>query len=72
MKTCNEIDAIMTAYVDGEVDAPAAAAVRDHLAECPPCRERASVESTARQLPCPGFHHASNSEKLLFRFGPTS
>ena len=50
MKTCNEIDAIMTAYVDGEVDAAAAAAVRDHLAECPPCRERVSVESTARQV----------------------
>ena len=27
-----------------------AAAVRDHLAECPPCRERASVESTARKV----------------------
>ena len=50
MKTCNEIDAIMTAYVDGEVDPAAAAAVRDHLAECPSCRERASVESTARQV----------------------
>ena len=50
MKTCNEIDAIMTAYVDEEVEAAAAAAVRDHLAECPPCRERASVEGTARQV----------------------
>ena len=50
MKTCNEIDAIMTAYVDGEVEADEAAAVRDHLAECPPCRERASVESTARKV----------------------
>ena len=36
--------------VDGEVKADEAAAVRDHLAECPPCRERASVESTARKV----------------------
>ena len=50
MKTCDEIDAFMTAYVDREVGADEAAAVREHLAECAPCRTRASVESTAREV----------------------
>ena len=50
MKDCRDVDAIMTAYVDGEVAAEEAAAVRTHLAECPPCRERASVERVAREV----------------------
>ncbi len=50
MKDCRDVDVIMTAYVDGEVAAEEAVAVRAHLAECPPCRERAAVERTAREV----------------------
>ncbi len=41
----------LTAYVSGELDALSAAAVREHLAMCEPCRkELASVEATWRLL----------------------
>lgn len=49
MKSCHDVDVIMTAYVDGEVTADKAAEVDEHLAICSPCRERASSESVARQ-----------------------
>ena len=48
MKSCPDVDAIMTAYVDGEVAPDESTEVRAHLVDCPPCRERASAESTAR------------------------
>lgn len=50
MKTCEEIDSLMTPYVDGEVDLTARRAVDDHLAHCPPCRERALTEQAACRL----------------------
>ena len=50
MKSCHDIDVIMTAYVDREVTADEAAEVDAHLAICPPCRERASTEGMARQV----------------------
>ena len=50
MKSCHDVDTIMTAYVDGEVAADEAAEVNAHLAVCPPCRERAASEGMARKL----------------------
>ena len=50
MKSCHDVDVIMTAYVDGEVAAAEAAEVDAHLAMCPPCRERASSEGVVRQV----------------------
>ena len=50
MKSCHDVDVIMTGYVDGEVAAEEAAGVEAHLAVCPACRERASTEGTVRWL----------------------
>ena len=50
MKSCRDVDVIMTAYVDGEAVSAAAAAVDAHLAECPDCRDRADRERTMREV----------------------
>jgi anti-sigma factor (TIGR02949 family) len=50
MKTCEEIDSLMTPYVDGEMDLTARRAVEDHFADCSPCRARARREQAARRL----------------------
>ncbi len=50
MKNCRDVDAIMTAFVDGEVSADEAVEVESHLAECVPCRQRAAAETTMRQV----------------------
>ena len=50
MKSCQDVDAIMTAYVDGEVDARETAAVDAHLVVCAPCRERATAEQTIHEV----------------------
>ena len=45
---CADVDAIMTAYVDGEAAAADAEAVRAHLDACPDCRARAAAEQDVR------------------------
>lgn len=50
MKDCADIDAIMTAYVDGEVPGGEVADIEAHLEECPSCRERAAAEQTAKAV----------------------
>jgi anti-sigma factor RsiW len=50
MKNCAEIDRLMTPYVDDEVDTRTRRAVQAHLVDCPPCRERADAERTARRI----------------------
>ncbi len=50
MKDCADVDAIMTAFVDGEVPAREVAEIRAHLDQCPPCRQRATAERTAREV----------------------
>ena len=50
MKTCNEIDSVMTPYVDGEALLAVGEEVEDHLAHCEPCRARAETEEAARRL----------------------
>ena len=50
MKSCHDVDAIMTAYVDDEVTSAEAAAVDAHLAVCPSCRERTIAERSIRDV----------------------
>ena len=50
MKSCHDVDAIMTAYVDGESEPQETTAVDAHLAVCPPCRDRAKAERTIRDV----------------------
>ncbi len=50
MKSCHDVDAIMTAYVDGESEPQETAAVDAHLAVCPSCRDRATAEQTIRDV----------------------
>ena len=50
MKSCRDVDAIMTPYVDGEVSASEVGAVEVHLAVCPVCRDRASAEKVTRRV----------------------
>jgi anti-sigma factor RsiW len=49
MPSCREIDPLVTPYVDGEIAAAERTMVEAHLAACPPCRQRAEAEATARQ-----------------------
>ena len=48
--SCQDVDALMTPYVDGEADAAEVAAVEAHLTRCPTCRQRASGERAARHV----------------------
>ena len=50
MTNCADIDPLMTPYVDRETDAATRQAVDTHLADCPPCRERAAAELAARRM----------------------
>ena len=50
MKTCADIESLVTPYVDGEADREGRAAVEAHLAVCSPCRARAAAEKAARQI----------------------
>ena len=50
MKSCHDVDAIMTAYIDGESEPQETAVVDAHLAVCPPCRDRATAEQTIRDV----------------------
>jgi anti-sigma factor RsiW len=50
MRTCAEIDGLVTSYVDGEAPLPERAAVEAHLSACRPCRERAQAERHARDV----------------------
>ena len=50
MMNCDDIDQLMTPYVDGELVAADRQGVDTHLADCPPCCERADAERAARRL----------------------
>ena len=50
MKTCSEIEPLVTPYVDGEADREDRAAVAAHLAVCLSCRARAAAEKAARKI----------------------
>lgn len=50
MTRCDDVDRLMTPFVDGEISPEDRAAVEAHLERCPPCRHRASAEATARDV----------------------
>ena len=50
MMNCDDIDRLMTPYVDGEVAEAVRQGVEAHLADCSPCCERANAELAARRL----------------------
>jgi anti-sigma factor RsiW len=49
-KRCEEIDKLVTPYVDGEAAAPDADAVRSHADACPPCHDNLERERSARAV----------------------
>lgn len=50
MKSCQDLEALVTPYVDEQASAAERAAVDAHLDACPPCRDRVHVEQTMRQV----------------------
>ena len=50
MKTCADVEPLVTPYVDGEVGREESTLVEAHLALCPPCRARAAAERAARKI----------------------
>jgi len=48
IKSCGELDELLTPYVDGEAAPDARRAVAGHLAACPPCQRHADAEAGAR------------------------
>jgi anti-sigma factor RsiW len=48
IKDCAELDARLTPFVDGEVTSDEGRAVTAHLSACPPCRQHADDEVSAR------------------------
>src|SRR6476646_9165975 len=48
IKDCAELDARLAPFVDGEVTPDERRAVRAHLSDCPPCRQHADDEGSAR------------------------
>ena len=50
MKTCADLEPLVTPYVDGEVGHEESTVVEAHLALCRPCRARAAAERAARKI----------------------
>lgn len=50
MKNCQDLEPLLTPYVDGEATAEQRAAIEAHLAACSTCREFADAEAHARDL----------------------
>ena len=50
MTTCHSIDALITPFVDGELDDTDRRAVEEHLRRCAPCHSREAAERTIRGL----------------------
>ncbi len=50
MKHCEDLEPLLTPYVDGEATAEQCVAVEAHLADCPSCRQSADAEAGARHL----------------------
>jgi putative zinc finger protein len=50
MMTCQELERLITPFIDGECRAAERAAVLAHLQRCPECRVRVEAESTASQV----------------------
>jgi anti-sigma factor (TIGR02949 family) len=50
MKNCQDLEPLLTPYVDGEATADQRAAIEAHLATCPSCRDCADAEAHARDM----------------------
>jgi anti-sigma factor RsiW len=50
MKNCQDLEPLLTPYVDGEATADQRAAIEAHLAVCPSCRDCADAEAHGRDL----------------------
>ena len=50
IRNCADLDERLTPFVDGEAPPPERAVVGAHLAACPPCREHADAERSARDI----------------------
>jgi hypothetical protein len=48
--TCQDVDRLVTQFIDGECAAAERAAVVEHLHACDACRRRVDAESTAKQV----------------------
>jgi anti-sigma factor RsiW len=49
-RTCDEIEQMLTPYVDDEASAPDRLAVEEHLSRCPACDRRAQTERAGRAV----------------------
>jgi anti-sigma factor RsiW len=49
MTNCSDLHHLVTPYIDGEISVEERLAVEAHLAACPLCRQRAKIETAARQ-----------------------
>src|SRR5262249_28355669 len=50
MPSCQQIDALITPYIDGELADADRRAVQEHLRRCPPCYSREAAERAVRDL----------------------
>jgi anti-sigma factor (TIGR02949 family) len=50
IRNCRDVDEHLAPYVDGEETQDTRRSVDEHLAACPPCRDHAEAESTAREI----------------------
>jgi anti-sigma factor (TIGR02949 family) len=50
MVSCQDVDRLMTEYLDAEVSGEQRRGIEDHLSACPPCSRRARAEATARRV----------------------
>jgi anti-sigma factor (TIGR02949 family) len=50
IRSCRDLDEHFAPYVDGEEQPDSHRAVEAHLSGCPPCRERADAERSARDI----------------------
>lgn len=50
MPSCQDLESFVTAWLDGAATTEQREAVESHLEACPPCRQRAEAEGSARAL----------------------
>jgi anti-sigma factor RsiW len=50
MSKCQDLELLLTEYVDGGAPSDQRASIAMHLERCPPCRERVAEELAAREL----------------------
>jgi anti-sigma factor RsiW len=66
---CREVEGLLGAYLDGELEPPVSASVREHVAACAACRQRlANLESIGRMVRRAPYYQAP--ETLRARVTP--